>query len=541
MTLLLRTRVFSGLFLLALLVPFAAGQGPTFSPARTPPEAGVPPPVPGGEDMIPQPRGPVHESFALPPDMAPRPGPIVPKKPPAPISEMPPDQKPEGDNVQWIPGYWAWDAEREDFLWISGLWRVPPDGRKWVPGSWNAVARGYQWSPGFWAPANQEELPYLPQPPASLDNGPNIPQPNGDSFYVPGNWMYQSSNYLWQPGYWQAYRPGMIWTPSYYSWTPSGYLFVPGFWDWPLANRGLLFAPVAFNRPLWMTPGWFYQPSYAVAYPNLLSSLFTGPGGYYFGNYYGPAYRRLGFQPWFASTGVSNPLFAWYRWRNLNNPNWLNGLYTTYRGRFNGTLPRPPLTFQPNILNSLQTVQPIGQLNGVRLARLSAAQVNAQRNLALSLQRFSVERQVIREARRSLALARLPGSTVAPTIQGYAALAGRAGPINPVRAIAPGAIESRILTAHHTPATIAMPRTVQPVPHTPFVPRIPAPAHPLQSGALLNPRVIAPHNPIPALHATPLAPVHQALAIPHFTPPAHHFAPPAHHLASPSHGGGHHR
>lgn len=33
---------------------------------------------------------------------------------------LPPDQKPEGDDVAWIPGYWAWDDERNDFLWVSG-------------------------------------------------------------------------------------------------------------------------------------------------------------------------------------------------------------------------------------------------------------------------------------------------------------------------------------------------------------------------------------------------------------------------------------
>jgi hypothetical protein len=516
MNTLLRARVVLGLFLFALLAPFAASQSPTYPPARTPLEAGEPPPVPGGEDIVPQPRGPVHEAFALQPDTTPRPGPVVPKKPPAPVPEVPPDQKPEGDNVQWIPGYWSWDAEREDFLWVSGLWRVPPEGRKWVPGTWNAVARGYQWSPGFWAPAKQDELPYLPQPPATLDNGPNSPQPSDDSFYVPGNWMYQSSNYLWQPGYWQTFRPGQIWTPAYYMWTPGGYLFVPGYWDWPLANRGLLFAPVMFNRPLWTAPGWFYQPGYAVPYSGLLSSLFLGPNsGYYFGNYYGPSYRRLGFQPWFAPTGgIANPLLAWYRWRNLNNPNWLNGLYTTYRGRYNGTLPRPPLTINRNTLNALQTVQPLGQLSGVRLARLSAAQLNEQHILAQRLQQFGVERQAL----RSLALSRLPGSTLAPAVRANPALPGAIGSLNPVRANVAGHLEPRIITAHHTPAAVTAPRIVHPAPHTPAVPRFQT----------------------PHIHSVPPAPAHHMPALLHFNPPAHHAAPPAHHFAPPGHAGGGH-
>src|SRR5947199_7496358 len=72
-------------------------------------------------------RGPVHEAYATTVEF-PTPSPVVPKVPPAPIEELPPDQKPDGDNVQWIPGYWSWDEERTDFIWISGFWRQPPPG-----------------------------------------------------------------------------------------------------------------------------------------------------------------------------------------------------------------------------------------------------------------------------------------------------------------------------------------------------------------------------------------------------------------------------
>ncbi len=55
-------------------------------------------------------KGPVHEAFATTAE-APAETPTVKKQPPEPIEELPPDQKPEGDNVQWIPGYWSWDEE----------------------------------------------------------------------------------------------------------------------------------------------------------------------------------------------------------------------------------------------------------------------------------------------------------------------------------------------------------------------------------------------------------------------------------------------
>src|SRR5436305_1769636 len=56
-----------------------------------------------------QTRGPVHEAFAGVVTFNPEPGVVVPKAPPESIQEVPPDQKPEGENVTWIPGYWAWD------------------------------------------------------------------------------------------------------------------------------------------------------------------------------------------------------------------------------------------------------------------------------------------------------------------------------------------------------------------------------------------------------------------------------------------------
>ena len=97
-------------------------------------------------------RGPVHEAYALPADQQAGPGPVAPRQPPEPIEELPPDQKPEGDNVQWIPGYWQWDEEIKDFIWVSGFWRTPPPGRVWVPGGWRQGGDVWQWVGGFWAP-----------------------------------------------------------------------------------------------------------------------------------------------------------------------------------------------------------------------------------------------------------------------------------------------------------------------------------------------------------------------------------------------------
>jgi hypothetical protein len=84
-------------------------------------------------------RGPVHEAFAEPVESRPQPSITVPKQPPEPIQEVPPDQKPEGEDVVWIPGYWSRDDTNKDFIWVSGFWRVPPPGQPGYP------ATGKRW------------------------------------------------------------------------------------------------------------------------------------------------------------------------------------------------------------------------------------------------------------------------------------------------------------------------------------------------------------------------------------------------------------
>src|SRR3954464_14447468 len=117
-----------------------------------------------------QARGPVHEAFA---SLAGEPVPTkaVAKQPPAPLDELPPEEKPDGD-VIWISGYWAFDDDRNDFIWVSGLWRTVPPGRQWVAGYWREDDQQWQWVPGFWTAASKEkqqeeeqQMTYLSQPP----------------------------------------------------------------------------------------------------------------------------------------------------------------------------------------------------------------------------------------------------------------------------------------------------------------------------------------------------------------------------------------
>src|SRR5262245_42697569 len=290
----------------------------------------------------PQTRGPVHEAFAQPPnDGRPKPGPVVPKKPPEAIDELPPEQKPEGDNVQWIPGYWAWDEERKDFLWVSGFWRNAPPEREWVPGSWAKVEGGYQWSNGYWGAAGRGKLDYLPPPPELPQTAPPTQSPGDDYFYVPGCWVWKD-RYVYRPGYWCEYRPGYVYQPPCYYNTPAGYSFVDGYWDYPLNGRGLLCPPVYFSQPVYLNPGYCWTPNFCVGADFLASCLFVNPfrNGYCFGDYFGGGFG--GYTPFcnykYGGFGC-DPFFNYF---NCGNPGYGNYLFGLYGDRFAGRFPLPP-------------------------------------------------------------------------------------------------------------------------------------------------------------------------------------------------------
>ncbi len=284
-------------------------------------------------------------------ELDPQPGPIVQKQPPDPIKEIPPAQQPEGDNIVWIPGYWAWDDDRNDFLWVSGVLRAPP-GQTWVPGYWSKVDGGFQWTPGLWTANTKQEVSYLPQPPQSLENGPSSPQPAENQFWIPGAYVYQNADYYWRPGYWTVARPNWIWIPAHYAWTPAGYVFVEGYWDYELTRRGCLFAPVYFAQPVYAQPAFVFTPTVVFNVGLFSDCLFVRPAycHYYFGDYFAPRYAGIGFSPWFSIT-IGNrphcdPLFTYYRWHNsLGDRNWLAHTQQHFDTLRRDEALRPPRTF----------------------------------------------------------------------------------------------------------------------------------------------------------------------------------------------------
>ncbi len=326
-----------------LLIGNTAAQEPSTEPPS-------PPTLPAAQEGINvMARGPVHEAYAESTEIRPQPSPLVTKQPPDPVNETPPDQKPEGDNFLWIPGYWSYDQDQDDFLWVSGFWRTPPPGRQWIAGAWQQVEGGWHWVSGFWAVAGQSDLQYLPTPPPTLDQGPSTPASQESSAYAPGCWVYSTTRYLWRPGFWVPHTPGWVWIPAHYLWTPAGCLFVEGYYDHPLEQRGLLFAPVRLAKYLQERQDWSYTPQYVVQPDFLLGALFVQQANchYYFGDYFEDRYQRTGFVPWVdyrVGRAGFDPNFGYYRQQFAYSGTWERGLRGLYTARFRGEIARPPIT-----------------------------------------------------------------------------------------------------------------------------------------------------------------------------------------------------
>jgi hypothetical protein len=366
-------------------------------------------------------KGPIHEAYARPTSLPYQPSPTVDQKPPNPISEEPAAEKPDGQNVLWVPGYWSWDSEGKDWIWVSGFWRVPPPNRKWVPGHWANTDQGWQWAPGFWANADMPDIEYLNPPPASLELGPSSPQPEVDSTYVPGLWVPRQNGYVWRPGYWMDCRSGWVWNSGQFIWTPTGVIYVDGYWDFPFENRGCLFAPVSFSQPLWTNSSWRYRPNWVVGCNSLYASLFINPswGCYCFGNYFSPACLRAGFQPWCTfGSRCWDPLFAYARWSNRSNLNWSANLKSQFLAMRNGEVAPPPATINSHTLSVPQItkginapavgkplVTPLGQVNvnGPKMSSLTTTQLAQQKGVIQQTRDLSIQRTKVEGAGTSFA------------------------------------------------------------------------------------------------------------------------------------------
>ena len=341
-------------------------------------------------------RGPVHEAFAETVTFDPEPGVVTPKAPPAAIEEVPPEQRPQGANVAWIPGYWGWDDERNDFLWVSGIWRALPPGRQWVPGYWGKSAQGFQWTSGYWADAKLSKVEYLPEPPATVEAGPNVAARSPNDTWLPGCWMWQNRRYVWRPGFWASVQPNWVWIPAHYVWAPRGYVFVDGYWDYSIGRRGVLFAPVYFNANVYGRQGFSYSPTTAIDLNVFANHLFLRPRyqHYYFGDYYTANYENAGFVPSYSYNSGRfgyDPIYAYDRWQHRQDRGWEQRQQTDFENRRDNENLRPPRTWAgQGLQNASEATSRVG------LPRVAALLDDLSRNRDSQL-RFQPVDQVERQ------------------------------------------------------------------------------------------------------------------------------------------------
>lgn len=311
-----------------------------------------PPPIPSEEQPEVLTRGPVNEAFAELVNLENQTGFEAPTEPPANIEEVPPAERPAGDQFVWVPGYWAWDSERDGYIWVSGCWRATPPGMYWIPGYWAKTAEGWQWVPGFWMTDSNKEIEYLPAPPPLTDVEPPGPAPSPDKIWVLPCWYWHQGQYIRRPGYWIVARADWVWVPSHYVRTPRGYVFVSGHWDYPLRRRGVLFAPVYFPRHIYKRPGFSYSLSIVLDIGNLELDLFACPrySHYYFGDYYDGIYIDIGIFPWFEWEERHtwyDPIYVHARWRHRKDkPGWEKNERLGYHRRRADKALRPPRTYR---------------------------------------------------------------------------------------------------------------------------------------------------------------------------------------------------
>jgi hypothetical protein len=344
---------------------------------------------------------------------------------------MAPEEKPEGNSI-WIGGYWAWDEERKNYLWVSGVWRTPPPNKHWVAGYWREDGDKWQWVPGFWAETQQgaekHDLTYLPQPPEPPQTAPPGQAPNADSFYVPGQWVWRGDGYAWQAGYWARVQSGYVWVPAHFRWTPYGYVYIAGYWDLALASRGVMYAPVVIE-PEVVTVGFVYTPVYVVPHTVVVDAFFVRPCccHYYYGDYYGPTYVGCGYTSVFVYSRTHyDSVIVYERWDHRADPRWEVNQVNIYVERSAGRAPVPPRTvaefnkYGRDRGIAVASASRVAAMQGTKMVRLDAAERARVQQHAQAVRQVAQERRTA-EAKLPAGAPKQPRVASVGLPQGYAA------------------------------------------------------------------------------------------------------------------------
>jgi hypothetical protein len=125
---------------------------------------------------------------------------------------------------------------------------------------------------------------------------------------------------------------------------------VQGYWDHDIVHRGVMFAPVYYDRPIYARPDYYYSPNTVIDLAMMAACLFVQPGShhYYYGDYYDHRYEERGFYPWWSKQIPrygDDPNYAHYRSSQLTqDPDWDVHVDEQYRHRREHVEDRPPQT-----------------------------------------------------------------------------------------------------------------------------------------------------------------------------------------------------
>jgi len=189
-----------------------------------------------------QPReGATHDALGAPEARHERDRLYAPQQPPPPVAERPSGRRP-GARAQWLPGYWEWDPVAAEFVWMGGVWQVPPRGMIWVAGRWQRGDGGWYRASGYWSPRrdaavvrNQFTASSQPAwrttgPPTDHPADTLAAAPGPDYFFIAGHYAPVGDRLKWTPGFWATAQPGWDWIPARWVRRPSGWEFRAGHW-----------------------------------------------------------------------------------------------------------------------------------------------------------------------------------------------------------------------------------------------------------------------------------------------------------------------
>jgi hypothetical protein len=181
----------------------------------------------------------------------------APQQAPRPIAERPSGPRPDR-RATWVPGYWDWDSTRGEFVWIGGVWQVPPPGSMWVTSRWMRDQDGWYRAPGFWSRRRDNGAIATTYSttiePAWRTTGPPVGHPDDvpaaapgpDYFYVPGHYAPAGDQLKWKPGFWARAQAGWDWIPARWVRRAGGWDFRTGYW---VADPAVTSADGAVVRP----------------------------------------------------------------------------------------------------------------------------------------------------------------------------------------------------------------------------------------------------------------------------------------------------